>query len=71
MGTRVDRRRAAIMDQHDVTLADALQRAFRDLPPIESLYRVGEGFGSSVLEVEAGGTFMFRLGRHTASAQGY
>lgn len=60
-----------MVDQHDLTLADALQHAFHDLPPIESLYKVGEGFGSSVLEVEAGGAFMFRLGRHAMSARGY
>ncbi len=60
-----------MMDQHDLPLADALQCAFQDLPAIESLHKVGDGFGSSVLEVEAGGAFMFRLGRHAASAHGY
>ncbi len=64
---RGDSRRASMTHRRDVTLADALQRAFHDLPPIESLYKVGEGFGSSVLEVEAGATFMFRLGRHAMS----
>ncbi len=68
---RDESRRASMTDHHDLAQAETLQCAFHDLPPIKSIYKVGEGFGSTVLEVEAGGTFMFRLGRNARSAQGY